>query len=624
MRPRPGFRYRRWPRGRIAVPVLALALGLAVAGGLGLTVRPAWAQQTPYRVELRGVADDELRALLTATSNLVRLQDEPPPSPVGLRRRAEADRERLQTALRSLGYYAGTVDIALDTEVSPARVTVTVDPGPLYRIAQTDIVPAEGARLPPGLPSAQTLGLAPGTPARARTVIQAQEQLVGTLAQRGYAFARVVDRRTVVDHDARTTEVTFTVEPGPRVRFGMTEVRGLERVDAAAVLRRLPWQRGDVYEPALLEQARANLADLGVFSAVRVRLAEAPGPEGVTPVVVTVEERARRFIGFGGAYSTAEGLSANANWGHRNLFGGAERLRLTFEIARVGENTVEETDLAFTANFQKPDFLWRDQSLILEAAAVSEQPEAFERDALILSGRLSYQASEALTLEYGLTFEEARISERGVERDAEGTLVSRLVGLPLAATYDRTDSVLNPTSGWRSLFATTPYQQTGGETASFVVSRWTNSLYLDLTGAGRYIAAGRLSLGSILGPETRDIPADKRFYAGGGGSIRGYGFQEVGPRDAVGDPIGGRSLVELGLELRLQVTESIGIVPFLDGGNVYDDSYPTFEGDLRWGAGIGLRYFTAVGPVRVDVAFPLNPRGDDDSWQFYLSFGQAF
>jgi len=121
-----------------------------------------------------------------------------------------------------------------------------------------------------------------------------------------------------------------------------------------------------------------------------------------------------------------------------------------------------------------------------------------------------------------------------------------------------------------------------------------------------------------------DVPADERFYAGGGGSIRGYSYQSVGPLSG-GDPVGGRSLLELSTELRLRLGERFGFVGFLDGGSAFGAAFPDFDEELLWGTGLGFRYFTAVGPLRLDFAVPLDRRhGIDDAFQVYISLGQAF
>jgi translocation and assembly module TamA len=414
-------------------------------------------------------------------------------------------------------------------------------------------------------------------------------------------------------------DVTYIIDPGPLTRYGDVSVQGLDRVTEQLVRNRVPWKPGEEYRPEEIEDARSSISDLGVFSSVRVGLEREPGPDGVTPVNITVAERPRRVIGAGFSYSTEDGLATNAYWQHRNLFGGAEQLRFSATLARIGENDPTDIEARLNANFRKPDFLMLNQALILDATLLRERPDAYDRDAVVLSALLERKLSDALTVSGGVTLEQSSVTD-----NLGGTTDSTLFGVPLHISYDGTNDLLDPTRGFRTDLLVTPYKQIGAQGAIFSIARITNSAYYDFAGDGRFVAAGRFSLGSVFGSSTADIPADKRFYAGGGGSIRGYGFQDVGPRDAEGEPTGGRSLIEVGAEMRIKITDTIGIVPFIDGGNVYESPTLDFSEELRWGAGIGARYYTPFGPLRVDVAVPLNKRPGDSSWQLYISIGQAF
>ena len=603
--------------------LLALALLLASPAVRGQEAEPG--PKVPYEVELTGVEDSALSDLLRESSSLFALKDDPPPSIIGLERRADSDRDRLDTALRSAGYYDARLDIRVDPDATPAKVTVAVVPGPAYTFKAIALRTESGGPLPGALIDLGDLGLKPGERARAPQVVDAQSKLISTLAERGYAFAKVTDRRAVVDHSDRSMDVTFTVDPGPLTRFGDTRIEGLEDLDARLVQGRLPWKPGERYEPALVDRARTDIAKLNVFDTVRVQLAEQPGPDGVTPVTVTVAERKRHVIGAGVVYSTTEGLGGNVYWGHRNLFGGAEQLRLSVEVGRLAGETSSSgelglPDLRFGVNFRKPDFLTPKQSLLLDFSVVADNPPAYERVASILTAALEREITDQLRVSAGIT------SERGRVRITDRTYQVALLGLPLAATYDGTDNLLNPVRGFRLGATVTPWLPAPGNESRqrFLATSLTGSTYYDITGDGRYVAAARLGLGSIVGAGLADIPPDRRFYAGGGGSVRGYGFQKAGPRDRVGDPTGGRSLVEAGVELRIKVTDTIGVVPFLDAGTVSDRSVPGLREPLRFGTGLGVRYYTDFGPLRVDFGVPLNPEGDDSRWQLYLSLGQAF
>ncbi|MGR0185859.1 autotransporter assembly complex protein TamA [Azospirillum aestuarii] len=584
--------------------------------------------QIPYEVEFTGLEDDDLRDLLRDSSSLVSLKDDPPPSVLGLERRADSDRGRLQTALRSAGFYDAVLDIRVDANQTPAKVTVAVTPGAPYRFKTVTIASTDGAPLPGGDVTPGDIGLPVGERARAPQVVDAQAALLRRMIERGHPFATVAERRVVVDHDDHSMDVTYTVDPGPLVMFGDTKIDGLASVDEGLIRGRLPWKQGDIYSPAKVDRARQQIAQLDVFDTVRVRLAEEPGPGGVTPVDVTLSEKLHRFIGASAFYSSEDGVGGSAYWGHRNLFGGAERLRLGVEVGRIGgdngaaqgpRGSLDLPDIRLSANFRKPDFLAPRQSLILDFQVASEQPPAYDRVATIGSASLERQVTDQLKVSYGVS------GERGRVRSNLREYQTGFIGVPLGVAWDGSDNLLNPSRGYRASLLATPWFPYAGDTDSIFTSFQINaSAYRDLSDDGRYVAAARIGVGSTVGASLDEVPPDHRFYAGGGGSVRGYGFQKAGPRDIYGDPTGGRSLFEAGLELRVKVTETVGIVPFVDAGTVFDSAFPDFKEPLKVGAGIGARYYTDFGPLRADVAFPLNADSGDAKWQLYLSLGQAF
>ncbi|HYC05296.1 MAG TPA: autotransporter assembly complex family protein [Azospirillaceae bacterium] len=581
---------------------------------------------TRYDVEIQGVEENWLRELLGGISSLMNLRDEPPPSPIGLRSRARADEERLMAALRSEGFYDSSLEVEVTLEPEPAKAVIQVRPGERYRLREVLALTPQGKTLPSGPVDPKEIELEPGEPARGPDIVSAQDALTSVLAKKGYAYARVEDRRLVVDHATRTMDVTFVVDPGPEVRLGTVQFVGLEKLKEKAAQRRIPWKPGAEYRPELLNEGRDELSDLQVFDAVRLRIPDkAPADTGEGPVTVPVTaevtERERHFIGFGAEYSTADGFGANAYWGHRNLLGGAERFRVGAELSGIGRTAFGDPgsfDYRLTTEYLEPDFLARNQQLKLSALLVSESPEAFSREAAILTALVEREFFKGFTGTAGITFEQSKVTEN------LQTTKNTLIGFPVGVTWDNSDDLLNPTRGFRVSGVVTPYAALLGDSSSFVIARTVGSLYIPFDEEGRTVAAGRLALGTAMGGKVLNVPADKRFYAGGGGSVRGYGYQRVGPRDPENDPLGGRSLFEVGAEVRFRVTESIGLVPFIDGGNVYTTEYPDLTENLRWGAGLGVRYYSPLGPVRLDVGVPINKQRGDASWQLYISIGQAF
>jgi len=590
------------------------------AAGSAAEPAPAASERTyPYEVTITGLAEGEanLENLLRRASQLVGLQDRPPPTEAALRRRAKDDVGRLATALRSEGFYDADVSFELtppEQAAQPAQVTVNVDPGTVYLLSQAEIafqgdIAPEARNIPRG---PDDLGLHIGMQARAPAIQRAQQDILAALEDNGYPQAEVVDRTAVIDRERKTMRVTWQVDPGPLVRFGDMQLQGLTNVEAKYVQRFRTWQPGALYDLSAVEATRTELVETGLFEGIQTQTAQVAQNGARAPVTFTFQERAHRTIGFGARYSTSEGPAANAFWEHRNAFGANEKVRLELEVGLIEQR--------FSTNIRKPRFQRDDQALVNEAKILRHETDAFEELTLGNTLSLEREFSEIWTGTAGGSIEFSRLTDNEGERDFI------LFGLPGGLTRDTRDSLLDPTEGTRLDVSVTPYLATVDQTFPFMRTSVGGAAYYAIDADNRYVLAARGRVGSIVGAETEDIPASKRFYAGGGGSVRGFPFEEVGPLDSRNDPLGGRSLVELSLELRVKITDTIGIVPFVDAGNVYDTLIPDLTDDrpLRYGAGLGVRYYTPIGPLRFDVAVPINARETDDAFEIYISLGQSF
>ncbi|MDO9128060.1 MAG: BamA/TamA family outer membrane protein, partial [Parvibaculum sp.] len=310
------------------------------------------------------------------------------------------------------------------------------------------------------------------------------------------------------------------------------------------------------------------------------------------------------------SWSSSEGAGVRGSWEHRNLFRRAERLTLGLSIAQIAQ--------AATADFRKPNFLRRDQSLLASFEIAHEDSDAYKESRIKTGVSLERVLSERWKGTAGVTFQ---VTET---EDSNGRISYQLFGVPVTLRYDSADDLLDPTKGIRATAGATPYFGTSDEKpTTFTKLEATGATYLSPLDELTFAFRGRW--GMIAAEETVDVPGSTRFFAGGGGSVRGYGYQMAGPLDAQGDPTGGRSVLEANVEARYRATETIGVVAFIDGGQAYEDVVPSLGGELLWGTGLGLRYYTPIGPVRADVAIPLNRRhGVDDAFQIYVSLGQAF
>lgn len=550
---------------------------------------------------------------------------------LGVLQGAQSAAAKINTALRSRGYYDATIAATIDGKpITDAAALDAIDArpdgdaisfafdvatGPRYRIADVAVRPPGSQTSLPGV-DRSTLGLATGDPADAASILSAQEKLLIEMRKEGYALASV-KRDVVVNHATREAQVTFVVETGPLAKMGPVRFSGTDKVDTVWLQRRVPFKEGETYDPAKVEALRGKLTSLGTFNAVRITPASTLDANGELPIDVALTDRLARSIGFGVAYETQLGASVNAFWTHRNLFGQAESLRLSAELNHIGQGAaIRDTGFGFNAAFRKPDLWISGQDGRLEAGAIREVLTAYTRKAVTVYGGLDRTYSPRWQARAGLAGEISQITRNGVTMDYA------LVGVPLKVLYNHANSDLDPTEGYRIDFDITPWVYSRD---FFTVLRLTGRNYLDLGAPGRSVLATRASFGSEPAISIGGIPPDKLFYAGGGGSVRGFVFQSAGPRDAYNNPLGGASVVEANVEFRQRFGQSWGAVAFIDAGSAYPDYLPDFGLFApRVGAGVGARYYTGFGPVRVDVAVPLNKREGDPWFGIYVSLGQAF
>jgi len=568
--------------------------------------------QIAYRVTIVGIEDRKLLADAESLLDSVTLRRERPPATQGLlRQRVERDVPRLMNLLKSAGHFGAQVTTTIDRKAEPVEVTFKVESGPAYRLKSLEIQTAtESRERPPELPGAKELGFALGEPVRAGTLVEGDAKLLSLLRSRGFPFPEITERRVVVDHDDRSVAVTIVVAPGPEARFGPTTIHGLDSVERDLVEGKIPWRQGDRYNGDLVAKLQRRLSETGLFSVVQITPAPAPEEGGELPVTVTVTEGKQRTVSAGVGYRTDEGLGTTASWEHRNLFHWAERLTFTATLSDIVK--------ALEATLRKPTLGREDRRLVVSLRLAEEYPDAYSSRSVASTARLEQDIARGMTVGAGVAFKLSEVGQRGEDENFAS------LSFPLSFGWDASNDLLNPTRGGRLVVQLAPYQDIITTDLRFLKAYASTTHYLEVTSAPSFVLASRAAAGTITGASRLSIPADERFYAGGGGSIRGYPYQSVGP--LVDDkPVGGRSVAELSLEARLRVTEQFGLVAFLDGGTAFAEGLLQSGEQFRWGTGAGLRYFTPIGPFRLDVGFPLNRRsGVDDSLQFYVSLGQAF
>ncbi|HCI46641.1 MAG TPA: hypothetical protein DFI00_05055 [Rhodospirillaceae bacterium] len=598
-------------------------------------VRPALALD--YTIRIDGLDDvdeeqaEEIRGLIRDTILLEQLRQDGAPSFFALERRAIADIDRINDVMRSRGFYASTIITEVEPDGPPVEdggepmpvAVIRLATGPLYTVGTVHVEQPGGGSVP-GL-GAGDLPISSGDPALSADVLEAEPVGIATLRSAGYALARSGQRRITVNHETRKLNVWYRYVPGPLVTYGDIRLDGLDTVAPVAVMRRLQFAKGDTFSPTGMRTTRSKILELEMFSNVAVELADIedvpPDAETVQlPVQITVEERKSRTIGGGITLSTDQGFGIEGRWSHRNILGEAEKLDIVTHVGRIGAPDAQGFDYGVEADFRKFDFLRNDQTLYLNATAEVEAPEAYERQALEVSAALERPLFDDTRGRTGVTLAVEDIKDN----DDTASKLFVTLAFPNSLSLDKTNDVLDPTEGYAIDLLLEPVLTLTDASQPYLISRVDGRHFWSLWEDDVAVLASRASFGSIFGASTDNIPANRRFFSGGDGSVRGYAHQAIGPKDSNNDPSGGRSLAELNLEMRIRITDTIGVVPFVDAGIVTDESFVDFSEDPRLGAGLGLRYYTGFGPLRVDFGVPINADDDDDAFQIYFSLGQAF
>jgi translocation and assembly module TamA len=591
--------------------LVAVSLAAAIAiVGVGATALAA----TPPKAEVRGVEDKALRTEIQQVIG----QATPPTSRLEARRRANDAADQITAVLRSEGYYDAEVVPDIGDGDSPTPF-VAVTLGTRARIAAPAITWLAAAPDSASAKAAtEAMALKAGAPGRASDVIAAEGRVLAALQKRGYADAASEPRDVVVDHADHTMTPEFRVRAGALVRLGRIEVRGKSRARPAWVAHLAPWRPGDVYKPESVAGLEKLLSETGAFDQVNVALA--PGREtvgGERPVVVTLTPRPKGTVELGASYSTTEGAGIDSRWLVYNRLGLGDTITTLAQLAQIDSRLQTELTL--------PDWRKLNETLKLTAALYRDNTPAYDLHGGGLSADLTHKLGQISFITYGVSLDETNTLQNeqadfiGGARDRHLTTLGTL----FAFTSDNSNNPLDPTKGFRFGARLEPTWSVGDGSITYLKGSAQASVYLPLQPDADTVIAMRLKMGVIAGGNIPGVPPQDRFYAGGGGSVRGYGYQEVGPRYPDNIPEGGLSLVESSVEVRQRLNDSWGLAAFVDTGYVGSQTSPDFT-HPEIGAGVGVRYNLGFGPIRFDIATPLIRRDGDAAVQVYLSIGQSF
>ncbi len=614
-----------------------------------------------YKVEFAGTGNSELDSTLKATSDLQSLRSSAPVSPFGLIARARSDVDRLTTAAESFGYYQCHIAIRIDgiplgdpgladalsalEKGKTAQVAISLTLGPLYTLRRIDI----DGDVPAALNARDILALRTGQPALASNVLAAGSHLLSALQEQGYAFAKVDPPVAYEAAEAPVLDLSFHVDAGRQVNIGEIHIEGLQRIHESLLRKRLLLHTGDRYRPSAIERARKDLLTLNVFGQVSVQTGTQADATGGVPVTFKIRERLRHAVSVNAAFSSDLGGSGGATWADRNVFGNAEQLNFAASVINLGGSDATGSGYDTSVKYLIPEFGHRDQTLQFALTALKQSLLTYDQTSRTASVTLSRKLSSVWSVSAGFSTTDDHVIQGDIDKNYT------LVALPLNVGYDSTDlaSPLDDAShGYRATVSFTPTLAIGHPSSTFLITQVKAATYLDLDwlfreDPGRTVLALRALAGQALGAGEFSLPPDQRFYAGGSGTIRGYAYQAVGPLFAspppmnppnsatkaaealAGYPIGGTAITAGSVELRQRFGAAWGAAAFIDAGQA-SAKLQFLPDELRVGVGVGLRYYTPIGPVRAAVAMPLQRHAsnvstrEDGAFQVYIGLGQSF
>jgi translocation and assembly module TamA len=568
-------------------------------------------------------ADEGLTKSLRDASLLLSQQAQDQTDPQDLFAAARADYGRLLNALYARGHYSAVITIridgreaadipTLDAPTAIRQISVAVDPGPRFRFSQARIAPlAPGTDLPPDFRV--------GQPAQSGAVGDALDASIRAWRNAGYAKATPSAEDIVADHANATLAADLRLNPGPKLRFGPFTVEGEARMRERRIRKIAGLPEGEAFSERELERAATRLRRTGIFSSVSltedVRIT-APDLLGITATVV--EQKQRRYS-VGAEIASLDGLALTGYWLHRNLFGGGERLKIDGEITNIGAGS-SGVDYALGVTLDRPATLTPDTTAGLTLGLSHLDEVDYYADTAEFGLAFAHIFSETLTARAGLTYE----FQRG--RDPGGSFEFRNLSLPIGLTWDRRDNQTDATAGFYLDAEVKPFLGFG-TTDSGGRFTFDGRVYHSLGEPGRIVLAARAQAGAIVGADILGTPRDELFFSGGGGTVRGQPYRSLGLAITRGfGPeflIGGTYFLAGSAEVRAKVTDRIGVVGFVDAGRIGAEGFFDDIGGWHAGAGLGLRYDTGFGPIRLDVAAPVGG-STGDGVQIYVGLGQSF
>ncbi|MDR1267646.1 MAG: BamA/TamA family outer membrane protein [Holosporales bacterium] len=562
-------------------------------------------------------------------------QDRPVLHSTLLRERARKDTELIEQHLRAQGYFKALVRPILKKEEDHLLLLFDVQPGPVFLLEEVEFLDKQTQTPIPLLKK-----IAPKAVGRAGTLAllsDMEQKAVAKLKSHGFPLAEVVDKELIVDHTTQKMVFRCVLDPGPRVFFGPVRFVGAESVPTTFLRNRMTFREGELFDTRKVDSTRQALLATRLFSSVKIVLPQQADPNARLPITIKVKLVPSHLLSFGAHFSTYE-IAANQNWWHGlkgcvsitqfNPLNRGDQMRMSVSGSPPGYTNLRgggaHYNFAIENDWIEPDIFLVGHTLMPRWAFLQESTIGFFRKGFMASAPWEIPVRPELRFVLGPTGEHFRVEERD-------TYTYTLVGISAECLLDTTENLLNPKNGVRASLTAHPQRGTillpdQSERHGLCLIKERVSVYYALDAAGGYVLAGWTSLQQMLGQTFAHLPADKKLYAGGNHSVRGYAYQYAGPFDSEQQyPTGGCSVLEWGVEPRFLLSGNLFGSVFIEGAKVSQDFFPGKKDAWFTGVGLGLCYVTEMGPLRVDFARPLTLRSKIDApLQFMISIGQSF
>ncbi len=567
-----------------------------------------------YDVKFTGLKDKMTLQAIKRVSNLVILKQRPPKTINALRFRANSDIDEILKVLHFYGFYDAKIDIDLEENKNIVFVNVLIMPGVRYTIKDikiyTDCIDKKPIDIA-GI-SIKDLDLEINSALITQNVLNAEKKLLSLLSNKGYPLAKIEKREVLIDQTHKNASIEWCIDVGFFCLFGDTKITGLKDIDKSFIYKKIKWRQDQKYDSRKVKETQQNLLQTNLFSSVAILHEDKTNEKGELQMHLKLVEALHKYISTGISYATIDGFGVSMSWANRNF-------RSQGELLAIDVNVAQRLILG-VATYKKPDFIKIDQNYVLRFEASRDKiPIAYLAFIYSMENRIDKKFSKRINGSLGFRAEYNEITHSA--NDGNFFLIS----LPTFFKFSSANNILNPTHGQTIIYRIQPFKNMINSAKYFLKQTLIYDLYIPLEQNKNFILAIRMTLGSIFGAKIFDLPLTQLFLGGSDDDLRGYKYKTLSPLDSNNDPIGGRSAIYFSIEPRVRLTEKIGLVPFTDLGVVSSKEYPRVNEKWFKSIGIGFRYFSFFGPIRLDVAFPLDRRkAIDPSFKIYVSIGQTF